>query len=268
MEVDILAAKVIVFAIQKGGASKTTSCAVTAYLLSQQGHKVLVVDADAQGNMTEIMTLCPIRDYRNDNIGGILEALENEGKTTRQNIVVLKDTLHLLIGSETLGVFPRTGYRGDIQMAVNTMLMPVQDDYDYILIDTAPALNYLLTSCLIASDGVVALFEAGKFCYSALLSFVETINYLKESEDSKNRNIKLLGILCSLIDNRRADNKDFLELVKKDEELGSYCFDTVITRKAATGRLAFTGFFENPEIKQATDLYKPFIKELLSRVNA
>ena len=260
-------AKVLTFGIQKGGAAKTTTTAVTAFLLSQEGYKILVVDADPQGNLTEILTLCPIRDYRGQGVGGILEALENEGKSTKKQIMVLNDNLHLLIGSEMLGVFPRSNYKGEIQSAVSKMLEPVINDYDFIIIDTAPALNFTLSSCLAASDGVVALFETGKFCYSALLSFIETVQYFQESPESKNHELKLLGILCSMIDSRRSDNKDFLSLIQNDEELGKYCFKTVIKRQAAAGRLAYAGFFDNPEIKQAVEQYKPFVKELLKNVN-
>ena len=258
-------AKIITFGIQKGGASKTTSSSVSAYLLSEEGYRVLVVDADPQGNLTEILTLKPIRDYRGEGIGGILESLDTEGRATKKNIMVLNDNLHLLIGSETLGVFPRPNYKGDIQLAVKKMLQPIINDYDFIIIDTAPALNFLLTSCLGASDGVVALFETGKFCYSALLSFVENVNYFQHGKDSLNKDLKLVGILCSMIDSRRTDNKDFLELVQNDEYLGQYCFSTIIKRQASAGRLAFAGFFNNPEIDQAIKQYRPFVKELIGR---
>jgi len=258
-------AKVVTFGIPKGGAGKTTTAAVTAYLLSVEGYKVLVADVDPQGNSTEILTLVPIRDYRGKGVGGILEALEDEGKSTKKNIMVLSDNLHLLIGSEILGVFPRPGYKGNIQLAVKKMLEPVINDYDFIILDTAPSLNFTLSSCLEASDGVVALFETGKFCHSALLSFVETVNFIQEDEASINRNLKLYGILCSMIDARRSDNMDFLEKVLQDEDLGPYCFKTIIKRQAAAGRLAFTGFFDNSELGQAVKQYRPFVEELLER---
>ena len=264
-EVNMARAKVLTFGIPKGGAGKTTTAAVTAYLLSLEGYKVLVADMDPQGNATEILTLDAIRNYRGRGIGGILEALDTEGAATKKNIIILNDKIHLLIGSEILGVFPRPGYTGKIQLAVKKMLEPVINDYDFIILDTAPALNYLLTSCFCASDGVVALFETGKFCYSALLSFVESIQFIQEDEHSLNKNIQLVGILCSMIDSRRTDNNDFLELVKNDEELGPFCFETIIKRQAAAGRLAYAGFFDNPEVKHAVSQYRPFIKELMQR---
>jgi len=264
-EVNMARAKVITFGIPKGGAGKTTTAAVTAFLLAEEGYKVLVADLDPQGNSTEIFTLVPIRDYRGKGIGGILEALDTEGQATKKNIIVLNDNIHLLIGSEILGVFPRPGYKDKIQLAVKKMLEPVIHDYDFVILDTAPALNFLLTSCLCASDGVVALFETGKFCYSALLSFVESIQLIQDDEKSLNQNIKLLGILCSMIDSRRTDNNDFLEMVKADEQLGPFCFNTVIKRQAAAGRLAYAGFFDNSEIKHAVGQYRPFVKELIER---
>ncbi|TCL32216.1 chromosome partitioning protein [Anaerospora hongkongensis] len=262
-------AKILTYGIQKGGACKTTSCAISGFLLAEKGYKVLLVDADPQGNQTEIWTGRAIREYREEDRGGILAALEAEptGSKTREQIIILTDNIHLLMGNEMLGVFPRPGWHGDVQRAVENMLAPVVNDYDFILIDTAPALNYLLTSCICASvsGGVVALFEAGKFCYSALFSFIETIEYVQTNGYP---DLRVLGILCSLIDNRRTDNKDFLSYVQGDEYLGDHCFRTVISRQAAAGRLAFTGFFNNPELELAIKQYRPFIKELLERVNA
>lgn len=261
----------LTFGIQKGGCGKTTSTAIIAYLLAEKGYKVLVVDADPQGNLTEcFLPDKTMRDHRNEGVGGILEALE-KGKT-RENIRPLTDNLHLLIGNELLGTFPRPGYKGNVLQSMKKALSSVQNNYNYILIDSAPALNYLLISSLNASNGVVALFETSKFCYSALFSFYETVMTVKnrtpEGAGGTNPQLDFVGILCSLVDNRRSDNRDFLSLLREDEELGDYCFDTVIQRRAATGRLPIAGFFENPELNQAIEQYRPLLKEVLSRVQA
>lgn len=76
--------------------------------------------------------------------------------------------------------------------------------------------------------------------------------------------VKVAGILTSMIDSRRVDNKALLELAQ--EEYGELCFSSVIQRKAATGRISIHGFVDNPEIKQATGQYKDFVEELLRRV--
>lgn len=257
----------------KGGCAKTTTTAVTAYLLSEN-YRVLVCDADGQGNLTECYTGKPIREYRLEGVGGMLEAVK--AGDPRPFILALSENLHLLPASEVMGtfsswVFDKKQYYGNPNLAIKRMLETVQDNYDFILIDTPPELGFVLANCLAASDGVVALFETGKFCYSALLTFHETCMAISlPDEDRKtpavNPNLKFLGILCSMLDNRRNDNKDFLTLVRSHEYLGPYCFDTVIMRKASTGRLSYLGFFDNPELKDAVDQFRPYVKELLNNV--
>jgi chromosome partitioning protein len=137
----------------------------------------------------------------------------------------------------------------------------VQDDYDFIIIDTPPALGEQTINALAASHAVVAMFEASKFCYSALGRFLETIVHV---QNLVNKDMKIAGILRCMIDTRRTDNKALIELV--EEEYRDICFKTVITRTAATGRLSINGFNDNPELTQAISQYQGFVKELLERV--
>lgn len=255
-------AYIITVANQKGGCGKTTTASVLVYLLSQN-HKVLAVDLDSQGNLTELLTLKPIREYRIDNIPGALDAIKKGDP--RNYILALTDNIHILPSDELMGtldpwLFSEANKHGKTG-AVKHMLSHVQGYYDFIVIDTPPALGFTMTNALVASNGVISPFEAGKFCYSALISFYETIQ-----EVQKNHSLKFIGILCSLIDSRRSDNKEYIHLVKK--EFGSACFKTIIKRSAATGRIAIGGIFDNPEINQATEQFEPFYKELLQRVKA
>jgi chromosome partitioning protein len=251
----------ITVANQKGGCAKTTTVSVLVYLLSRK-YKVLAVDLDSQGNLTELLTLKPIREYRIENISGSLDAIKDGNP--RDYILALTDSIHLLPSDELMGtldpwLFSSKNKHGTVG-AIKHMLSCIQDSYDYILIDTPPALGFTMTNALIASNGVVSPFEAGKFCYSALVSFHETV-----IESQKvNKDLQYLGILCSLIDSRRADNKEYITIAK--ETFKELCFKTVIKRSAATGRIAIGGIFDNPEIKQATQQFEPFYKELMQRV--
>ncbi|WDZ64075.1 hypothetical protein MF628_08205 [Paenibacillus polymyxa] len=111
------------------------------------------------------------------------------------------------------------------------------------------------------SDAVVAMFEASKFCYSAIGRFLETCIHVQELV---NKDMKIAGILRSLIDARRTDNKALIELI--EEEYGELCFETIMTRTAAIGRLSINGFQNNPELNQGLKLYREFVKELIERV--
>jgi chromosome partitioning protein len=251
-------AKTITFGIQKGGSGKTTAAGIVAYLLSQN-YRVLCCDMDSQGNLTELITQRDIYDFTGRTV---LEAIKE--KDARNYIHHLSEKLHILTSEDLLATFPRylyTEYKGNKSLILKETLSTVQDNYDYIIIDTPPALGDQTINALAASDAVVILFETSKFCYSALSRFIETINHAK---DKVNPNLKICGILRTLIDSRRSDSKAFSELV--EEEYGDLCFETIINRKASTARVPIHGFVENPELNQATEQYRSLVKELIERV--
>ncbi len=253
--------KIITFGIQKGGSGKTTTAGVVAYILFKQGYKVLAVDMDSQGNLTEMLTQRDIYDFHGETV---LEAMKDEN--AEKYIHKIKDNLDILTSEDHLATFPRwlyTNYKGNRSKVLQGILENVQDRYDYIIIDTPPALSDQTVNALAASDAVVVLFETSKFCYSALERFIETVNHAQEMVNPK---LKIAGILCTIIDIRRSDTKALLELV--EESYGALLFNTIINRRASIGRLSIHGFFENPELKQALEQYESFTKELLERVQS
>jgi chromosome partitioning protein len=254
-------AKIITFGIQKGGSSKTTTSGIVAHLLSEN-HRVLAVDMDSQGNLTELLTQRDIYDFHKNTV---FEALQVQD--ARPYIHAINDRLHILPAEDHIARFaswlysPSNAYRGNKSLVLMETLAPVLDDYDYVIIDTPPALGEQTLNALAAADIVVAMFEASKFCYSALSRFLETCVHIQEIV---NREMQVAGILRCMIDVRRTDNKALIELV--EEEYAELCFKTVITRTAATGRLSINGFNDNPELKQAVAQYREFVEELIARV--
>lgn len=263
-------AKVISFGLQKGGVSKTTTTGVLAHLMSEDQHKVLAVDMDSQGNLTELLTNQSANNFFDRSV---FEAIAY--KQPEQYIYKVNENLHVLPANNFLASFSRWLYtdllphteQGEIKVTykgaqanqLNLTLEIIKDQYDYILIDTPPALSEQTTNALVASDYVVVLFEASKFCYSAIPNFMETVAHVQSIVD-----LDVLGILRTLNDNRRKDAHFFNERIAKDYP--ELVFDTVITRKASTGRLPLKGFEENDELGDAIDQFKSFYKELMGRM--
>ena len=253
-----MSAKIISFGIQKGGSSKTTTSGVVSYLLSRE-YKVLAIDMDSQGNLTEFLGRKDVVYFSGQTI---LEAMRNEDVT--DYIYEVTENLHLVPADDLLATFSRWLYndhRDDKAKVLQKTLDPVMDRYDYIIIDTPPALGDLTINALSASDRVVAMFEASTFCYSALGRFLETCWHVREKV---NPNLAVAGILRGLIDARRTDNKALISQVA--DTYGEMCFDIVLRRNAATGRLPLVGFENNGELGKAVEQYEIFAKELLDRV--
>ena len=252
-----MSAKVISLGQEKGGSGKTTTSGVTAYLLSLT-HRVLVIDMDSQGNVFELLTGIDSLEM----IGrGTYEAIK-EGDVSNYRTVV-NDNLHVVAGHSDLARFSRwlwSEYKGDKNLALKKALEPVMDQYDYVIIDTPPALGDQTINALAASTHVCAVYEPSKYCHSALSRFLNTVEAVKAEA---NPDLELAGIVISIIERRRTDNTALLELVQ--EEYTDVCFNTIIYRNAAAGRLAINGFIDNSELTQAVKQYKPLVCEVIER---
>lgn len=252
-----MTATVITYSLQKGGVGKTTSCGVSAFLLSDMGYKVLAIDMDSQGNLTQLVSgfdeLEPF--YENT----IKEAMEYGD--VDPFIKVASDNLHYLAADDYLVLI--ADYKGPIvkSLLLKNAIEKVKEEYDFILIDTPPNLSIQTINALIASDYVVIMFETAKFSYNAIPRFMDSI---MGARDNGNPDLKIAGILPTLSDSRRNDSKELLELI--NDEYKELVFKTVIPRRASIGRLSVYGFYDNPEIRQATQIHKEFVKELLVRV--
>lgn len=257
-----MGATVITFGISKGGCGKTTSAGVVAYLLSKES-RVLCVDMDGQGNLTSFLTsvmdIC--REFEQQTV---LEAIK--GGDVRPYIKKITDTLFLVPSNDLLANLSHyifTEYKkSDYPALLKKALEPVIDEFDYIIIDSPPALGEHTALSVTASTFAIIMFDASYFCYYALGKFAEICDVAREKAGA---NVEVLGILVSIVDPRASDTQVMMELI--DEELPGLRFDVVIKRKAATKRLPAFGFVDNPELKNALEHYKPFVKELKKRVH-
>lgn len=254
-------ATVITFGQQKGGAAKTTSAAVTAYLLSMDS-RVLLCDFDPQGNATELVTQQPVREFEGRSS---MEAIRAEDAS--RYVYGVMENLWLMPATDDLSDLPSYIYdearipKGKRATTLQRTLAPIKENFDYIIIDTPPSLGEMTVNALTASDFVVVMFEPSKFCYSAIERFLTDTLDIK---DRANPGLEVAGILPVLLDYRRGDIKDYLELI--EEDYPNLMFEARIRRKAATARLSIMGFLNNPELTQAAEPYGPFVDELLERM--
>jgi chromosome partitioning protein len=257
-----MTAKIVTFGISKGGCSKSVSSGITSYLLSKE-ERVLAIDMDGQGNLTSFLTneydICNVFEEKT-----ILEAIKE--KDARKYIIKISDNLDLIPSNDFLATLPRMMYRQGIKFdALQEALEPVMEDYDWIIIDTPPALSehtvMPLSTYSKAGSYAVVMFDGSMFAYYAIPKFLEII---EASKERYNPSLNTAGILFSLIDARAKENEVMEESI--EEEYPGLRFNTIIKRKAATRRLAISGFEENPELTNALEYYIPFVKELKERV--
>lgn len=254
-----MSATIITFGISKGGSSKTTSAGAVAYLLAKE-YKVLAIDFDAQGNLTSLLTgvmdICT--EFADKTI---LEGIK--ANDLHPFIIPVIDKLHLVPSNDYLSKFPQYLYQehqGQKAMALKGAIDSVIEEYDYIIIDTPPALSENTVNAVSASDYAVIMFDGSQFCYYAIEKFLEICEAARANTDSK---IQPLGILFSIVDTRTLDTQMMIDVI--DEEYKGLRFDTIIKRKAATKRLPIYGFKKNPELNAALEGYIPLVKEVINR---
>jgi chromosome partitioning protein len=256
-------AKIITFGISKGGCSKTTSSAITAYLLSQN-EKVLAIDMDGQGNLTSILTgeydICNVFEERT-----VLEAIL-EGKAEPYIVNVYRN-LDLLPSNDFLATLSRKMYENNLKLnALEIALESVMNHYDWIIIDTPPALSEqtLMPLSTRSPEGsfAVIMFDGSMLTYYAIPKFMEII---EETRERFNSNLQTLGILFNLIDAKAKENEAMQKVI--DQDYPNLRFNSIIRRRATTRRLAINGLNqENKELHNALELYIPFVKEMKERV--
>jgi len=225
---------------------------------------------DSQGNLTELLSEQPSNEFMGKSI---LEAMQYND--VKSYIVSINENLDLLPATNFLATFPRwiyTGktyqgkslpFRGNPSLILDITLEQVRNEYDFIIIDTPPALSEQTTNALCASEYVVVLFESSNWCYSAIPNFMDSV---ASARGYGKRGTKVLGILRTLSDGRRIDSKAFNDLI--EEDYPNEVFKTIITRKAPIGRIALYGFNENVELRRALQQYRSFYEELMKRVQS
>ncbi|ANQ50969.1 ParA family protein [Flammeovirga sp. MY04] len=199
-------AKVISIVNQKGGTGKTTTTTNLGVALGKLGHKVLVIDMDAQGNMTFHFG---VQDKYTKSMSHVLTegeklkdiAVEREGIFVAPSDVSLADAELSLVNAE--------GREFILRNAVDK----ARKKYDYILIDCAPALSILSINALTASDHILVPLQMEVLSMQGLSQILETVFQIKEN---LNNSLTILGILPVMFDTRRSITMEILNHIKEN----------------------------------------------------
>lgn len=249
-------AKIISIALQKGGVGKTTTAHALASILGSMKNRVLLVDMDSQCNSTIISgTEEPQHTIVNvlTKECSISEAIEHR-------------TYHdLLCADELLVNLERMD---DIEPTLlKNILAAVQHDYDYIVIDTPPALGNLLQVSLMASDYVIIPAEPRPLSLKGLDALQATI----EAVQAQNRALKVLGILLVRYNDRTVLNRQIREfLTDKAEQMGAAVFHTFIREGIAVpeAQAMQSSLIEYAPRSNPCIDYITFTNEILERIRA
>lgn len=247
-------ATVISLLNHKGGVGKTTSSIGLGAGLVQLGKKVLLMDLDPQANLT--LSLGVPRQKVT-----IYEALRGEGElepyTVRDNLDVIPSTLDLS-GAE-MELINEAGR----EYILREVIEPLQEEYDYIIIDCPPSLGLLTLNSLTSSQFVIIPLQTE---FLALQGLAKIQQIIKKVKIRLNKELDIAGVVATMYDARKVLNRDVVDTIKK--YFGKKVFKTLIRDNVALAEApaARKDIFQySPRSNGAQD-YLNLARELLERV--
>lgn len=148
--------KIIVIGSQKGGVDKTTTTLNLAHSLQQMGKKVLTIDFDSQANLITCYGVENTKELEYTIGHLVMDQVEEENPKNLDMYIQNEDGVDFIPSSIYLSVVDanlRTEMGAERMLA--EVLVPIKDNYDYVLIDTYPSLGMLTINALVAADEVI-----------------------------------------------------------------------------------------------------------------
>lgn len=231
--------KVIICANQKGGVAKSTSVVNIGIGLARLGKKVLVIDNDPQGSLTEALGY-PQPDKIEITLASIMEWVLNEeefdldaGILHHEEGIDFMPANIELSGVETslIGIMSsETVLREYVEM--------IRDKYDYILIDCSPNLGQLTLNALVAADEVIIPVQAAYLPIKGLEQLLKTISRVKRK---MNPSLNIMGILITMVDYRTVYANEITEILYQHYGNNIHIFEEVIPMSVRAAEAAAEG---------------------------
>lgn len=238
---------------QKGGVGKTTSTACIGAALALRGKRVLLVDLDAQQNLTFTLT------QNEDPETSIYDTLVKDQPLP---IVPIRENLDLVPASLDLA-------RAEIDMAtmmaregiLKSCLDEQKEKYDYILMDCSPSLGIVTTNALVAADKLYIPLTAEALPLNGLTMLDDIVREVKRRV---NPMLELGGVFFTRFNNRKL-NREVISMVEK--RYGEKVFQTKIRENISIAEMPLSGqtiFEYEPKSNGAAD-YQALVDEIISR---
>lgn len=213
----------IAITYEKGGCGKTTTAVNLSAILAERGNKVLLVDLDKQAYATSYYNCC------DENQPCIFEVMQGIVNCKQAIITTGFDNLFLLpssrrfAGIETFLMMKTKRQEYTLQ----SVLEPVENDFDYIIMDCPPSGERIKENALTTTDFVILPIIPDDFAVSGLVQIAQEIVEIKRYT---NPTIEVLGVLITQFE-RNKNKMEYTKAFKSQNMLP--CFETVIRKNTA-----------------------------------
>ena len=247
-------AKVLVVANQKGGEAKTTTAHTIGSGLRLRGYRVLFIDLDGQCNLSHTLQVINVKKTALELLQGEINAKETIIKTSSGDVIA---------GSTYLNALDITLKGAKVDKRLRDALEPIKQDYDFIVIDTPPALGIRTINAFTVADYLVIPAQADVYSLQGIGQLNGTIETVR---NKSNKNLKIGGIVLTRYNGRAVLNRNLAELIEETaESIGTKVYKSMIREAVAVkeAKASLQSILEYaPKSNPAKD-YNALIDEIL-----
>lgn len=244
----------------KGGVTKTFGSMQIGATLSEYGFKVLLIDFDPQGNLSNNFNLKDIKSASISEVildkANIFDAIKN---TYREGLDIVTADLRLMSAEDSIKLDSR---RSDNRL--KRALKPVIDEggYDFIIIDNSPNASTLFVNSLTVSDYVLVPVEAD---INSLEGYELIDKKIKEVKEDSNPNLEILGITVSKMERTNLHTEYYNEI---KEAFGDLVFETTIPKSVVASESLFEkkALIDYSPKHKVTEAYKNLVNEIVEKI--
>ena len=247
-------ADVIAFANQKGGVAKTTTTLNLAVAFAESGYRVLCIDLDPQGNLTMSQGVDPDKVEKS-----LYDVLVNDMPISE---IIMHREIDIAVASIDLaGAEIAMSTKIGRERTLEKALREVSGDYDFVCIDTPPSLGLLTINALTAANKVIVPVQCE---YLSMRGLVQLQNTLKMIQENLNPDVRIEGILPTMLDTRTVHAKEAVEIL--EENFGDLVFHSRIRKaiKFAEAPVKGASVLKYDPDSNAANYYRELAKEVLA----
>jgi chromosome partitioning protein len=243
-------AETIAILSQKGGTGKTTSVRTLTDVLRRLDLRVLAVDLDPQGNLSDYFDVDP---EASPTIGDVLAGRSKARQAIHDDVI----PANLSLAEAELALAGKMGR----ELTLKRALKDLKRDYDVILLDCPPTLGLLTVNALVAADWALLSAEAQ---YFAMQGVEQALEVVELARDSLNPELEWLGVVFNIADMRTIHSRDAYQALR--EEFSDKVFDTSIRQSIAYAESAERGISILDHRPDLGEDYISLADELLGRL--